>query len=57
MELHPLAQFYNTPANYELLKRFVGEPNIQIDIDERQLAREVKKVEDRIDKALQKAFR
>jgi hypothetical protein len=58
MELHPLAKFYNTPENFKILRNFVDSHNmdIEVNIDDKQLEREVKKAEDRIDKALRKVF-
>lgn len=58
--LDPMARYWNTPEQYEMLRRFVGEPDITEEIQELKSRIErmeqfiIRKVWERIDKELTK---
>lgn len=61
MELNPLAKYCNSPEDYAKLKNYVDihnfSQNIELDLDEKQLEKEMKKVKDKIDKTFKKVFK
>lgn len=61
MELHPSAKYCNSPEEYAKLKKYVDihnkSQNIELDLDEKQLEKEMKKVKDKIDKTFKKVFK
>lgn len=54
MELHPLAKYCDSSEGFAKLKKHVDirnkSQNIEFDLDEKQLEKEMKKVKDKIDK-------
>lgn len=64
MTLHPLAEYFNTPEKYQILKnlceaheRANGNTEVNIAFSEKELQRELEKVKDKIDKSLAKVFK
>lgn len=61
MELNPLAKYCNSPEEYAKLKKYVDihnkSQNIELDLDEKQLEKKMKKVKDKIDKTFKKVFK